>query len=266
MTDFNFNTILQELPEPQEMKKRAQLLASLNPYLEDIYERKNGYERYFWQNGAGDEGTVIFKGEDALIFAYDHESPFNHYPSSPEAQTAFNDVPATFSSLLDSDDLKWDWDTDTNKIVYATAAAWFTDETGKWTSSQSSVNELNEAQNDGGFTYAFQNLLLHPFNLQTLTKVFEDHQFGADAYLALGEKLNRTHEYPVFSFMDKNVVILSEGKDRSANYFFTAQKAIISDNLTSTTDYAAVTETTSNEQLAQAAELNIQLVPTSYCY
>lgn len=199
MTDSLFPRILNELPNPEEVQRRAKIIAQF-PSGNYSYEERSGYDRFFFEDGAGNEGTIIFKDSDVLIFAYDHESKFNHYDNEPNAQTAFLGLPEAFVPLVDGPDLKWEWDDAEDSIVYASAAVWYDHAQQKWVMSAESLDEFAqqdaESYDDGGFSWIFNDFLSTHFDLTTTVNKLRPNELLADGYNELGLLFKEDYPHP----------------------------------------------------------------------
>lgn len=200
-----FEAILNSLVEPNEMLKRVKLLTEARyilgePHVSTFEEnfKGKGYDRYFFEDGAGSEGTIIFKADkehvdSVLMFSYDHESSFNYYgiPEGQNKQTIFNNLPEQFKYLITGDDLKWSWDNTDPENIYATAAVWREHGDTKWHVSSDYAKESSELQDNGGFVYAF-DLFMRPLDVARFEKSFENEGREAEE-LKFTENLYKKH-------------------------------------------------------------------------
>lgn len=181
---MTYETILQTLPEPNELKKRAILFAKIEEHLGENRStfikdfNGNGSDLYFWEDGAGGEAHIVFKADGsnddaALMFSYDDESAFNIYGSDKTKQLAFKGIPADFKYLLNEEKLKWNWDDDEDKIVYATSAAWKLHSAEEWQASPEFIELSNQEGENGGFLYAFK-LFMRPLDDVRVIKEYAD--------------------------------------------------------------------------------------------
>jgi hypothetical protein len=160
-----------QLPDAIELRRRAELFAEIDSHFSETatmtlnYNGKNS-DRYFWEDGGGQECNIIFRADSAhddavLLYTYDHESAFNVY-GSPEEQKLFNTIPHDFEHLLEEDNLKWEWDDSENKVVYATSALWREHGSDGWRLDPGYLAQVIEEGENGGFTYCLQMLLKEP--------------------------------------------------------------------------------------------------------
>lgn len=181
---MTYKTILNLLPDPAEIRSRAIVLAKIDEKLglgETTFTKnfnRKGSDRYFWEDGAGNEANIIFKADGKndnaiLMFAYDHECAFNYFGEEDAHQIIFDGLPETFAHLLTGSELKWDWDDSANKQVWATTAVWHTPENNKWEMNPAFAEEAIKANDEGGFNYAFE-LFMRPFSSHRVIKEYED--------------------------------------------------------------------------------------------
>jgi len=165
MSNNDFAAILETLPKAEELRSRAEQLSKTN---DDVtFESFEKFDRYFWEDGAGNEAYIIFRAdgvnEDSiLMFAYDHESSWNYYDSDITDFIVFHGLPDDFKHLLNEPKLKWEWDTsepDEDKVVQATAVAWLEHGSEMWEASDDFVEQVSEKSDNGGFTYVFSHIL-----------------------------------------------------------------------------------------------------------
>ena len=159
------------MPDPKTLRKRADELVRMDEddkngedSLELNYNAR-GSDRYFWEDGAGQEANIIFKADgenddSVLVYAYDHESAFNVY-GEDAPQLAWSDLPKVFNPLLEEDYLKWDFDDiEEPRRVQATVAIWREHGDTEWQVSPNFLEQVNNVQDNGGFKYAFKNFFV----------------------------------------------------------------------------------------------------------
>lgn len=102
------------------------------------------------EDGGGNECTVIFNGDDILIYFYDNESDLNFFDGeeeSAESQTVFNNLPERLQdALLElEEEIVWSWD-DTG-VIWATGAFWTTSEgwgySAEWAEQVENSSDMN---------------------------------------------------------------------------------------------------------------------------
>lgn len=181
---MTYKTILNLLPDPVEIRNRAIVLAEIDEKLglgeitfTENFNQK-GADRYFWEDGSGNEANIIFKADNkndnaVLMFAYDHECAFNYFGEENPHQIIFDGLPESFSHLLAANELKWDWDDSANRQVWATTAVWYTPENNKWEMNPVFAEEAIKANDEGGFNYAFE-LFMRPFSSHRVIKEYQD--------------------------------------------------------------------------------------------
>lgn len=188
---MTYEAILKTLPEPAELRRRAILFAKIEEHLGEnrssFTENFNGKgsDLYYWEDGSGTEAHIVFKADGehddtVLMFAYDHESSFNVYDDDKENQLAFKSIPTILAPLLDEDKLKWSWDKDEDKIVYATAATWKLHESETWEASPEFIQQSDAEGESGGFLFAFE-LFTRPLDDIRVTKEYADLGYTKDA-------------------------------------------------------------------------------------
>jgi len=189
-TIMTYDAIFKILTDPADLRKRALMLTEVDKQvglgMASFTKNFNGKgsDRYFWEDGAGNEGNIIFKADGVnddsiLIFAYDHESFFNFYDNNAEEkQIVFNGIPASFKHLLEGDELKWDWEKET-KIVYATSAIWHEHNDTTWHINPDFAEQVEKEGENGGFLYVF-DLFTRPLDSERLVKTYEDFGYSQE--------------------------------------------------------------------------------------
>lgn len=178
-TQEEFLDTVRLLPESQELLKRAKVFAAIDDgatFTENYNGR--GSDRFFWEDGSGGEGNIIFKADgkhldSILMFAYDHESEFNTYSES-FTQIAFSSLPKAMKELLVEEDLKWSWDKGSEEhVVYATSAIWREHGDSEWSFSPTLFTAFAEEGEDGGFDYVFSRFTIEP-TVSSLLAFYKD--------------------------------------------------------------------------------------------
>ena len=205
-----FNELVSKLPDYKELARRAALFAAIDNsigYAQDngIVKNynKNNSDRYFWEDGGGQEANIIFKADginddSILIFGYDHESYFNAYAAEKGEKystvIAFDELPEEFNHLINEDYLKWSWDTSTDdKKVQATCAIWQRHGISEWNASSTFLKAMTDEKDDGGFNYCFEKFTLEP-TLENIKSYYVDHGHEDSELLEI-EKIYNTF-YP----------------------------------------------------------------------
>jgi hypothetical protein len=194
---MTYEAILKTLPEPAELRRRAILFSKIEEHLGENRASftenftGNGSDLYYWEDGSGTEAHIVFKADgehddSVLMFAYDHESSFNVYGDDKENQLAFKSIPNTLAPLLDEDKLKWDWDKDVDKIVYATVAAWKLHDSSEWSASPEFIEQSKKEGESGGFVYTFE-LFMRPLDEVRITKEYADLGYTEEALAEIKE-------------------------------------------------------------------------------
>ena len=126
---MTFAETVKALPDVVELRRLCDFLVALDSEFAfgEWFLTKNfnglGSDRFFWDNGSGDEASVVFKADgvnddSVLAFVFEHESEFSAYNGDFE-QIVFDGVPSSFDHLIENVDLMND-----EPMVYATTAAW----------------------------------------------------------------------------------------------------------------------------------------------
>ena len=203
---MSYKTILELFPNPTELRKRAILFDKINSVLgieQTVFSENfnnQGYERYFWEDGAGNEANIIFKAdgvnpEAVLVYGYDHESIFNYYDSDNK-QIVFDGVPESFLPLLENGSLVWSWDTGSEKKVYATTAIWRDKNDNEWHINPEFVKQAEDEQENGGFNYFFK-LFMRPLDAERVKKEYADRGYEDSDLAAVEETFNTYYKEPL---------------------------------------------------------------------
>lgn len=154
-----------QLAGVKEIKRRARVMAELADdssvaTFEENYNGK-GADRYFWNDGAGNEGNIIFQADNTnedsiLIYAYSADSIYNTYGKKPTKPFVFDGIPQSLEHLLSDDKLQWSWDKKKPKFLYGTAAVWHEHQAPTWGFSKTLWEQLATNNDDGGLIYTFR--------------------------------------------------------------------------------------------------------------
>ena len=98
------------------------------------YQELEHAHSYVLRNGSGDELTIIFTANGALIKGFDHENELNQFGADEWDSTFFEytyaNLPKEFAELLNEDD-----------IDNTTFCMWCMDETNTWTQNETKGND-----------------------------------------------------------------------------------------------------------------------------
>jgi len=211
----DFLGYIKQLPSVEDLRKRAifytklydeaDYISSGESYWEENFSGTNS-DRYFWNDGGGQEATILFKADgenpdSVLMFAYDHESHFNTYTENDaeDSQIPFHNLPESFAWILKNDGFKWGWDTTfapEKKIVYATTAIWHEHEATDWNYSADFFNEMAEAHENGQFSYPFKKFFGQEFTLDTLKEEFKEKELDFDDWATIAKIYKEVFDEP----------------------------------------------------------------------
>ena len=111
------------------------MIASKDAWLRlTSYQESEHTHSYVLRNGSGDELTIIFTTNGALIKGFDHENELNQFGADEWDSTFFEytyaNLPKEFAELLNEDD-----------IDNTTFCMWCMDETNAWTQNETKGND-----------------------------------------------------------------------------------------------------------------------------
>lgn len=154
------------IPEPKEFLRRlrnisysSEKVAQSDDYMttEIEYSENDKALCIKYDDGSGNEYTVVVTKEGVFVWGFDHESEHSIYNQEVELenQEVLQDVPEQFSWVLTEKTFSWDSPED-NPHILATIAFWSTDNK---TWNYSPKLENFDEYDDGGFKYFFKHII-----------------------------------------------------------------------------------------------------------
>jgi len=199
------------LPDPQRLKERIQVLASLDAILcEEDWLRVHTYEQNWKpgvdlgmiQNGAGDHLYALFMDEGVLIKGFDHESPLSpHAREDGEIWPGMYDgMPEVLLSQLHNNYESLEADD-------VTFCLWFMKNDVTWRCGEwDSIDELDDSDRDGGASFLFGYLeetptdyvewakdyfdLSNTLSLQVISQIYNEYRVEEGWITAINPERN----------------------------------------------------------------------------
>jgi hypothetical protein len=158
----NFEQSVKELPSYDVLAERYDFLKQFEGDEVFFDESNPDYKWVRWENGSGDEGTLVLFAdkEHALIYGYDHESDLNFY-NNPEEQKVFTDIDEPYQNLVaDKSPLAWEWDD--SGFIFATSGFWLVD--GSWQYSADYAESIDWENDKDDIYYVLKVFLVSETN------------------------------------------------------------------------------------------------------
>lgn len=170
MTETKIATFLEKLPEPAELKKRAELTAAIDSQtgasmysFDELYITTDEATIAHWDDGGGQTLQMFFVGDDALVLVYDHEVSTNFYgEDSPswEQEALYEGAPAHLRQFATNQEENY-WGLNVqlphgDEVYAASLVLWYTD--GAWHYGEK-FDELTSNDEDGGLKYCLDHLI-----------------------------------------------------------------------------------------------------------